>query len=267
MNIKRWISGLLGLPLISALLIFGNIYVVDIAFSVCALIALNEFFNAFKGKARPIVEIAYISALLIAGMHILNYNVWLVSFPIILLLLFLKVLLTKMKVNIVDLSITLLGIIYVVGLFAFIPFINGLENGKFLIWYIFLPAWGTDVLAYIIGKKFGKHKFSKISPNKSIEGCIGGILGSILLTIIYTFIINTIYGFNISYLYIMLISVVLSLIGQVGDFAASSIKRFVGIKDYSNLIPGHGGILDRMDSVMFVAPFTYLFVVLAGIII
>lgn len=265
MNIKRWISGLLGFPLIAALLIFGNKYVVDIAFTIFALIAMNEFFNCFKGKAKPIVEIGYLSTLLIAGMHLLDPRVWIVAIPIIMLLLFLKVILTKMEVDISDLAITLLGIIYVVGLIAFIPLINGLENGKILIWYILFAAWGTDIFAYIIGKAIGKHKFSKISPKKSIEGCIGGILGAILFVLVYTIVINNVYNFNISYLYITLITVVLSVIGQIGDLAASSIKRYVGIKDFSNLIPGHGGILDRIDSIIFVAPFAYLFLVMIGI--
>lgn len=267
MNIKRWISGLLGFPLIAALLIFGNEYVVDIAFAIFALIALNEYFNCFKGKAKPIVEIGYMSTILIAGMHLVDAKIWIVCLPIIMLLLFLKVLLTKMKVTINDLAITLLGIIYIVGLIAFIPLINGLEHGKLFIWYIIFAAWGTDVFAYVIGKCFGKHKFSKISPNKTVEGCIGGIVGSTIIMILYTVFINNQYGLDISYAYIGVIAVILSIISQIGDISASAIKRHVGIKDFSNLIPGHGGIIDRMDSVMFVAPFVYLFLVLIGNVI
>lgn len=264
MNTKRIISGLLGFPLIAALLIFGNVYVVDIAFAIFALIALNEYFNGFKGKAKPIVEVGYLSAMLIAVMHILNYRVWIIAIPIILLLLFLKVILTNMKVTIYDLGVTLLGIIYIVGLLAFLPFINGLDNGKLLIWYIIFAAWGTDIFAYFTGKLIGKHKFSKISPKKTIEGCIGGIIGAVIFMIIYTIVINNVYGLNISYIYIFIIAIVLSIIGQIGDFAASTIKRYVEIKDFSNLIPGHGGIIDRIDSVMFVAPFVYLFLVVMG---
>ena len=132
-----------------------------------------------------------------------------------------------------------------------------MENGKILIWYLFVAAWGTDTCAYCIGRNFGKHKFSKISPNKSIEGCIAGTVGSVLLAIIYTVICNNIWNMNINYLLISVVAVVLSLVSQIGDFAASSIKRYTGIKDFSNLIPGHGGMLDRIDSLMFIAPFAY----------
>lgn len=118
------------------------------------------------------------------------------------------------------------------------------------------------MFAYLIGKKFGKHKFSEISPKKSIEGCIAGGIGAILASLLYTVICNTYLGMNFNYLYIIIVSIALSIVGQIGDFAASSIKRYTGIKDFSNLIPGHGGMLDRMDSVIFIAPFAYYLLML-----
>ena len=132
-----------------------------------------------------------------------------------------------------------------------------MPNGKILIWYVFISAWGTDIFAYCIGIKFGKHTFSKISPNKSIEGCVAGTVGAVICMLIYTFICNTVWNMNINYILISVIGIILSLVGQIGDFAASSIKRYTGIKDFSNLIPGHGGMLDRIDSVIFIAPFAY----------
>jgi phosphatidate cytidylyltransferase len=110
----------------------------------------------------------------------------------------------------------------------------------------------------LYGKTIGKHKFSKISPNKTIEGCIGGIIGGIIFGVALVFTFNTIFSTNYSYITIIIIEIILSIIGQIGDFAASSIKRYVGIKDFSHLIPGHGGMLDRIDSVIFIAPFAYM---------
>ena len=162
-----------------------------------------------------------------------------------------------MKYNIKDISTVLFGICYITILLIFIPIIRETQNGKITVWFVFTAAWGTDVFAYLIGKKFGKHKFSKISPNKSIEGCIAGAIGAIALSTIYALICNTYLGMNFNYLYIILISIVLSIAGQLGDFAASSIKRYVDLKDFSNLIPGHGGMLDRIDSLIFIAPFAY----------
>ena len=120
-----------------------------------------------------------------------------------------------------------------------------------------IAAWGTDIFAYLIGKAIGKHKFSKISPKKSIEGCIGGTIGGVLLVLLYTYVANTFFGVTYSYLFMGIVGLILSLIGQIGDLVASAIKRYVDIKDYSNLIPGHGGMLDRIDSLLFLAPFAY----------
>ena len=163
-----------------------------------------------------------------------------------------------MKTSFKDIAYTFIGIIYVVLCIMFIAKINGMQNGNVLIWYAIIAAWGTDIFAYFVGKAIGKHKFSKISPKKSIEGCIGGTIGSILLMILYTYVANKYWGMNYSYLFIAGIGIILSFIGQIGDFAASTIKRYVDIKDYSNLIPGHGGMLDRIDSLMFIAPFAYI---------
>ena len=133
-----------------------------------------------------------------------------------------------------------------------------MKNGKFLLGYIFIASWGTDVFAYCIGRRFGKHKFSKVSPKKSIEGCIAGTIGSTVLALIYTIILNNVITFEYSYFIVGISGIALSLIGQLGDFSASCIKRYVDIKDYSNLLPGHGGMLDRIDSVLFIAPFAYM---------
>lgn len=177
--------------------------------------------------------------------------------PTIIAILFLIPIITEMRVNINDVAITLLGICYVLGFIVFLPMIKGLENGTMLVWYVLSIAWGTDILAYFVGKRWGKHKFSKISPNKSIEGCIAGVFGALLFSILYTIILNNYFSQNFSYMYVSIIAISLSILSQIGDFAASSIKRYTGIKDFSNLIPGHGGMLDRIDSVIFIAPFAY----------
>ena len=162
-----------------------------------------------------------------------------------------------MKTSIKDIMITFFGICYITFFLSFIALLHGIENGKYLIWFIIIAAWGTDTCAYFVGSKFGKHKFSKISPKKSIEGCVGGTLGAVIIALVYTFAINKFTSLDISYIYIALIEFVLSILSQIGDLSASSIKRTVGIKDFGNLIPGHGGMLDRIDSIIFIAPFAY----------
>ena len=258
---NRIISAVFGIPLIIAILVFGNIYVVDFAFAILAAIALHEFLKCFEGKVKPVIWIGYFAAAFIAGMHLLPHIDTLdfvgMFFLLMIILLFIEVLKSKMKTNIVDISVTFFGICYIVFFLMFLPLIRGFENGQYLIWFVFAAAWGTDIFAYVVGMTLGKHKFSVISPKKSLEGCIGGVLGSILLTLLFTYGFNTFANLELSYLAMTGIAIVLSMIGQIGDFAASSIKRYVGIKDFSNLIPGHGGMLDRFDSVILIAPVAY----------
>ena len=177
--------------------------------------------------------------------------------PTILTILFAQVIATDMKTNFKDIAYTFIGIFYVVFFMMFVALIDGMNNGKILIWYAIIAAWGTDIFAYVVGMAIGKHKYTAVSPKKSIEGCIGGTLGAIILMLIYTYVVNKYFGMNYSYTFIAGIGIILSLVGQIGDLAASSIKRYVDIKDYSNLIPGHGGMLDRIDSLIFLAPFAY----------
>lgn len=182
--------------------------------------------------------------------------------PVLMIVLFAHSIATNLKITIKDLMITLFGICYIIIFLMFMPYLNGVESngmevGKYLVWYILFVAWGTDIVAYFIGKQFGKHHFTEISPKKTVEGTIGGLIGAVALSMLYTFVLNQFAGFNISYLYIIGVSILLSIIGQIGDLAASSIKRYNNIKDFSNLIPGHGGMLDRFDSVIFIAPFAY----------
>ena len=268
MDIKRITSGLLGFPLVVIVLIIGNVYVVDVALTIIAILAMDEYFNAISKIAKPVRWLGYLSCVSIALIHIIpeNYLVTasILAIPVLLLISFIQVIVTEMKTSFKDIAYTLFGILYVVMLIMFFAKINGMENGNILIWYAIIAAWGTDIFAYFIGKHFGKHKFSKISPKKSIEGCIAGTIGGIILMLAYTYIANTFWGMEYSYIAIGIIGLILSLIGQVGDFAASSIKRYVDIKDYSNLIPGHGGMLDRIDSLIFLAPFAYVLFVQLG---
>ena len=267
MDIKRLTSALLGFPLVLLILLIGNKIIVDCALSLIAILAMNEYFNAIQKVSNPVRWLGYVSCLSIAIIHIVPIEalkmVVTLAVPTILTILFAQVIATEMKTSFKDIAYTFIGIFYVVFFIMFVAFIDGMPNGKILIWYALIAAWGTDIFAYVTGKYFGKHKFSKVSPKKSIEGCIGGTLAAVILMLAYTYVANTYWGMSYSYLQIGVIGVVLSLIGQIGDFSASSIKRYVDIKDFSNLIPGHGGMLDRIDSLIFLAPFAYaLFTVL-----
>lgn len=149
--------------------------------------------------------------------------------------------------------------VYAPVMFAFMYLTRETQYGLYLVWLILICSWGCDTCAYVVGMLFGKHKiFPVLSPKKSLEGCIGGVAGAMLIGALYShFLVNqVVQDQNVTWI-IMGISGVGAVISQVGDLAASAIKRQQGIKDYGKLIPGHGGIMDRFDSVIVTAPMIY----------
>ena len=145
---------------------------------------------------------------------------------------------------------------YVVISFTALSLLRYMENGKFLFFLVFVAAWGCDTFAYLVGTLIGKHKLiPEISPKKTIEGAIGGIIATVLLFALYGFLVENYWGDGTKprYLVLMIYGFILAIVGQLGDLIASAIKREHGIKDYGNLLPGHGGIMDRFDSILAVS--------------
>ncbi|MCQ2518323.1 MAG: phosphatidate cytidylyltransferase [Lachnospiraceae bacterium] len=192
-----------------------------------------------------------------------NFN----YFTIIMLLMFTVVILsilgvyvfTYPKFNSVQVSNAVFGLVYITLMISFIYFLRERPDGIYLVWMAFIPAWVTDTCAYFTGSLFGKHKMTPVlSPKKSIEGAIGGLVCAAIA--------GGLYGWFYSYandrgFYTILMFAIISFIGGIvsmfGDLAASAIKRNNDVKDYGKIIPGHGGILDRFDSVIFTAPMVF----------
>ena len=259
---KRVVSALIGLVVLALVFIFNSVAVVNIAVTLIALLGLFEFYHAFEQKG--IKPCKWPGALLTLGILSIGYldveimkPILFMSLPIVTFILFCKSIFTEMKFNIMDICVSIFGIIYVPFLFSFLSFTRALTNGEYFIWFILAGAWLTDTFAYLVGVKFGKHKFSKISPKKSIEGCIGGAVGCMLFFGAYAYYLNTI-NIEMNWVLMGVLGLGISVISQLGDFAASSIKRYCEVKDFGNIMPGHGGALDRFDSVIMIAPFIYL---------
>lgn len=262
MDLKRISSSIIVTVALIIMLLIQNNIITGMLFMLIAIVAMHEYLGAISKVCKPIKWVGYVSCIMVATINLIPeqylLQVLMISIPSVLLILFAHVIATDMKITFKDIAYTLLGICYIPVFIMFLSLVDGMNNGKILLGYIFIAAWGTDVFAYCLGIKIGKHKFSKVSPKKSIEGCISGTVGAIIITLIYTAILNNCFAFEYSYLMVGISALVLSLIGQMGDFSASCIKRYVDIKDYSNLLPGHGGMLDRIDSVLFIAPFAYI---------
>lgn len=155
------------------------------------------------------------------------------------------------------------GLFYVVMMLSFIYQVRILPGGVFHVWLVVICAWGCDTCAYCVGMLLGKHKLApKLSPKKSVEGAFGGIAGAALLAALYALAINKWGNAQAEVLSFAVIGAVGGAISQIGDLAASAIKRNYDIKDYGKLIPGHGGILDRFDSMIITAPIIYFLTVI-----
>jgi phosphatidate cytidylyltransferase len=183
------------------------------------------------------------------------------TLTLVVLSLFLYVLLTKRSISeaIPAFGITLLGILYVSWLMSHLVLLRGLSNGKEFVFYLLLVVWAGDTGAYYTGKSLGKHKLAPtISPKKTIEGAIGGIIASLLASCLAKFTFLPL----LSYIDCLILGLVLAMIAQCGDLCESLLKRAVKIKDSGSILPGHGGILDRVDGVMFAAPVLYYYAVI-----
>ncbi len=260
--LTRVISAVLGFPLVLIIFIFANDIVFSVAIGMLSIICLYEYFNGFKinKKANPSSWLGYLVCIILVLVNLNNKAyigmsiVWMILASILILTI--ELLFSNGKKNIIDITVTLFGICYIAIMLSFFNLIYA--KGKLFLWYPLISAWGSDIFAYLIGRKIGKHKFTEISPNKTIEGCIAGIVSAIIIGLLYTFAINNIASLSINYFEIAFITGILAIIGQIGDLAESSIKRYCEIKDFSNIMPGHGGLLDRFDSVIFIVPFAYI---------
>ena len=267
--IARYLTILIGAPLVILLFIYANQLIINIFVSIVSIITLREYYECFKrtGKAKPTQWVGYLNCILITILQFVDkeklYATMLIVLAMSMLILFIEQIITGGKKTIVDIMVTIFGIAYVPFLLVFFTLLRDKQPmGLIYIAYIFTSAWGSDTFAYLIGKKFGKHKLTPISPKKTVEGAIGGIVGALLFSLVYTVVINNFMHLSINYLHIAIITSVLAIIGEIGDLAASGIKRYCGIKDFSDLLPGHGGMLDRIDSLLLITPFAYILFVM-----
>lgn len=160
------------------------------------------------------------------------------------------------QTSINQIAYTLLGVFYVAGLLGFFVLLRNLEGGQYLIFFVFIVIWMGDTAAYYGGRRFGKTPLAPhISPNKTVEGAIAGLGGSLLGGIAAKFWFLG----HIPLIHCLIVTIICGIIGQFGDLAESVLKRNTGTKDSGALIPGHGGILDRLDSLMFACPAFYIY--------
>lgn len=259
---QRLIFGIAGIILALAVLIFTSPLVIGCFVALIALIGMYEFFKVTGLKNSPSSYAGYVFSLALY-LLVLFCKTNLKEYIMLLICAYILVLMTIMvffhsKCTFSKAALSFMGTMYISIFFMHIIFIRNTEAGYLNIWLIFISAWATDTFAYFAGRMFGKHKLCPtISPKKTIEGAVGGTIGCIICICLYVYFCSKYSLFSANYLNAVILSLLTAIFSQLGDLAASCIKREHDVKDYGNLIPGHGGILDRFDSALLISPLVY----------
>ncbi|TDM24424.1 phosphatidate cytidylyltransferase [Macrococcoides canis] len=248
----RTITAIIAMAVFLPVVVYGKLLLLMMAY-LLAIVALKEVLNMKNIKLYSLPGIISVIALSLimspekSKLVSLDYQV---PFLILMSLIMLSyTVMSKNRFNFVDAAFCMLAVAYV-GI-GFMYFYETRNNGLIYILFALLIVWVTDTGAYIFGRLFGKNKlWPEISPNKTIEGFVGGILSSTIIAIIFS--IN--YDMPLPMLPLILVTWLFSMFGQLGDLVESALKRHFDVKDSGNLLPGHGGILDRFDSFIFVLP-------------
>ena len=255
----RLLSGIV-LVILALITIISGGYVTLLSLLAISLIGMYELYRVFKLEKSPMAMVAYTVTVMfycnLKWQWIFDPLMFVMGLLIVLMFVYVF---TYPKYEAKDVMAIFFGMFYVGVMLSYVYQIRMLPNGVYLAFLIFICSWGCDTCAYCVGVLFGKHKMAPVlSPKKSIEGAVGGVVGTALLTVLYTYVFRAQMGLGLRTIVVLaIISAVAALISMVGDLTASAIKRNYDIKDYGTLIPGHGGIMDRFDSMMITAPIIY----------
>lgn len=260
--LKRTVTIIIGVFL-AFFTVFWEAFPFFIMIILISLLGLKELYSMAQKKGyRPSYILGsaltlYFIMITVGNVYCLNDSIRNVIITLLILLTFIFQLFKKDYSQVLaEISITIFGSIYLGYFLSFLLKIKGLPNGNYYLISLLMITWGNDVGAYLVGTKFGKYKiFPKISPKKTIEGSIGGIIFGIAVT----FALKN--WLNLTFNGLLSLGLLISIIAQLGDLFESILKRGSGIKDSGTTIPGHGGILDAFDSLIFAAPIFYYYII------
>lgn len=254
----RIIAAAVLIPVLLLILFVFDKLVAAIVFAV--LLALGAYELLYRTGLVVRKRMVVYSAVAAAMMSVWSFfgavnAVAMLGLAVFMALLFMEMMLDHVKVPVETVSLCLLGGFVLPYMLTGIIRILMDVQGRFFVAIPFIIAFSSDAGAYFAGLRFGRHKLAPVvSPNKTIEGMLGGLLASTLAMLIYALVLGLVFKFRVFYGFSLIYGMVGSIVGVMGDLMFSVIKRQTGIKDYGNLIPGHGGFLDRFDSLVMVVP-------------
>ncbi len=269
----RVITSVVGVLLLVLVFFFYNTVLFNLLFAAVCLVAIHEIFNAFGFKKQDsYLYIGFVlPVILVFLLPVFGLQKWITT-VLFALLLYLALCFVRKSKHIDFAKLGGMTVFSLVVLFCFfsltslktlLPAAEYGEDAVYCTVMVMGYAWGGDTFAYLVGRRFGRHKLApNVSPNKTVEGAVGGVLGSMLLGFVISFLYTQFWqvgplwneGDGGSYLAVVLLGIPAAVLGMLGDLFASAVKRQCKLKDYGTIFPGHGGILDRFDSLLFIAP-------------
>ena len=266
---KRILTAVVALPLLLGILLFlPPVYTSVLLAAMCAIAAYELLWGTGMVKHPRLIVYTMIAAALVSVWcyNGRNYPWGLAGVLVFSGLLFAELLISKAQLHFDNVMLSVAGGVMIPFLLTAIVRIRNTELGQYMVLLPFVLAFASDTGAYFIGIKFGKHKLAPtISPNKTIEGAVGGVITSIIGALLFALVLDKCFSLQVNYDFALVYGTLGSIGSVFGDLAFSAIKRQTGIKDYGNLIPGHGGVLDRFDSMTVVAPITEVLLILIPI--
>lgn len=250
------------LLLIPLLLLSEKPFVLPLAVAIISAFAVYEVLLATKYvETKGIMIISLAFAAIIPFIQSINIVSFITALFLLTILLFLMLMKNGNIYSFEHISVVYLVSLMIPFFFSTLIYIRKMDLGNIYIYLVFIGAFMSDVGGYFVGRFFGKTKLApNVSPKKTVEGSVGCIIVTILSFLLFAFILSHIYDkFEVNYVAYIICAVLTSVFSQIGDMSASIIKRKFGIKDFGSLMPGHGGMLDRFDSVMFASPFLYIY--------
>ncbi len=267
----RIITAIVAIGILVPILVFSDTIVLPIAAAICALLAVFEIAGCVGVRRKLTLAIpTYLfsaAILFLITVHFMDYLEVGKFVPILfavayayIFLIFTFTMFSKGNIKFSQATeLVALTVYALIGFLSVVLLRRDMDMGQYLYLLVFLGAWMTDTGAYFIGVFFGKHKLiPEVSPKKTVEGAFGGILGCVIGYVVFALVIDHFFDVTVNYLILVLLAVFISVVSQCGDLIASYVKRERGIKDYGFIFPGHGGIMDRFDSILAVAPVIYV---------
>jgi len=257
-SFKRIISAFIFIPILTyCIFSINSLFLLLLICSIIVLGVLELYSLSSKKQIKPFKAFGVITSLFLALVAYLKPTQFhILSIILMSPLLVGYIIALLIKKYFLEVGVTLSGVLYIGYLLSHIFLLRHLSNGSYYLLLLFLITWSTDTIALYVGLKFGRHKLvPSISPKKSVEGAIGGLIGAILISIITNLITQ-----YISINHAITLGLILGFFGQVGDLLESKIKRMADVKDSDTWIPGHGGVLDVFDSVIFNTPIIYCYI-------